>query len=292
MILPIENILIPLNEGFSRKIFPIELWNKIANGKQHFSVLFVKRSTGELRNITHATMNVSAMISRRKTNGGNARFNHSEHDLLFIRDNSQLDSNGVQGVPRSIPLENIIQIKCGDIYDFKKINNITYYFPNFKNSSLDNENDRNIIIVEGMKNNELKNKVRFIVERAVRKNIREDNNGVDISFIDKYIKRFFVIQQKYNNFFNSGNYSYVIFYNIMLEFSDLKREFEIYKNKLLNHIYNQQDSNYYNDLDRNNEAENKIGDITKDVEMMSDTIEQASSALKLLGDVPYTINIF
>ena len=146
MILPTSNIL-SLNEAFSRKIFPEQLWNKIANGKQHFSVLFVKRTTGELRNITHATMNVQKMLDRNPNSQGRS-IKMSDFDLLFIRDNSQYDLNGIQGAPRSGPLENIIQIKCGEMYDFKKVNNIPYFFPKFKNATLAKSDSDNIIMVE------------------------------------------------------------------------------------------------------------------------------------------------
>jgi len=142
-----NNDILPLTEAFSRHIFPVELWNKIANGKQHFSVLFVKRTTGELRNITHATMNVDTMLKRSQSN--NSRdVKMSDLDLLFIRDNSQYDVNGIQGAARSIPIENIIQIKCGQIYDFKKTNNIPYFYPKFKNATLAKSDSDNIILVE------------------------------------------------------------------------------------------------------------------------------------------------
>jgi len=145
MILATSNIL--LTEAFSKQIIPVELWNKIANGKQHFSVLFVKRTTDELRNITHATMNVDMMLKRTQSRGGK-KYDLSDQDLLFIRDDSQLDNNGIQGAARSIPIENIIQIKCGQIYDFKKVNNIPYFYPEFKNSTLAKSDTDNIILVE------------------------------------------------------------------------------------------------------------------------------------------------
>ena len=118
------------------------------------------------------------------------------------------------------------------------------------------------------------------------------NENVDISFIDVYKKRFKLIQQKYNNFFNGCDYSYALFYNIMVEFDETKRDFEITKNNVLSKIYKQDEDSYYRDIENNNSTENSINEIDRDVNQLNDLFEQASNALKSLDETPYTINIF
>ena len=291
MILPTSDIL-SLNEAFSRRIFPQELWNKIANGKQHFSVLFVKRTTGELRNITHATMNVQKMLDRNPNSQGRS-IKMSDFDLLFIRDNSQYDANGIQGVPRSIPLENIIQIKCGKIYDFKKVNNIPYFFPKFKNATLAKSDSDNIILVEEKTMKKLNNdNLKMVVENVVKKLLREASGQLDTSFLQEYENYFQQLQFKYNQFFKQNHYSYAEFYNIMQVCDELTKKFTMLKNQTLGtiydlpeHIYDQND-NYYLEI------ENKIGEINKRIDLFNSEIEKATNALKQLDDVEYTLNIF
>jgi len=65
-----------------------------------------------------------------------------------------------------------------------------------------------------------------LVENVLVNVLKED---VVVYFLDKYKKRFQIIQQKYNNFFANGDYSYALFYNIMVEFNEAKRDFEITK---------------------------------------------------------------
>lgn len=134
-----------------------------------------------------------------------------------------------------------------------------------------------------------KSNIKMIVENVVKTLL---NENIDMGFIEQYKKRFNMVQQKYNNFFNSNNYSYALFYNIMLEFDELKNEFELKKRMVLNQIYKQTDGDYYKNLENNNYNENSITEMERDVEQMSNTIEQASNALMQLDEVPYTINIF
>ena len=110
-------------------------------------------------------MNVDMMLKRNQSRGGK-KYDLSDQDLLFIRDDSQLDNNGIQGAARSIPIENIIQIKCGQIYDFKKVNNIPYFYPEFKNSTLAKSDTEKVIIVENING---KNKSTSLNENNVEK---------------------------------------------------------------------------------------------------------------------------
>ena len=279
-----------LNEAFSRQIIPPELWQKIKTGNQIFSVIFVKRTDGLLRPMNNATFNVNKMLERNPNSGGKSH-KMDEYDLFFVRDGEQPDRNGVYGAPRSIPLENIIQIKCGKIYDFKKVNNIAKRFPQYKDATLAKSKDDNIIMVEN-KIKQMKSKdIKLIVENIFNGILKEQAVKIKTEFIQEYSNKFRELQDRYNKFWDDGSLSYVLFYSLM---QDTEKYTDMYDSKwrsVVGEIDTVKDR-YYDDMEYYQEIERAATSLSDKISSFSQQVEQAARALKEIDDVEYTINLF
>lgn len=69
-----------------------------------FTVVFTKRSTGELRTM-HATLNYKGALK-----GGTAKYDHKAKSLLVVRDMDATRANGNEDAIRSIPWDAVHQI--------------------------------------------------------------------------------------------------------------------------------------------------------------------------------------
>lgn len=79
-----------------------------------FHVSFVKRTTGEVREIT-ARLNVKSHLK-----GGELPYDAKTNNLITVFDVNAPTKNGGKGDYRSIPVENIISMKVSGVtYEFK-----------------------------------------------------------------------------------------------------------------------------------------------------------------------------
>lgn len=79
-----------------------------------FTVVFVKRTTGDVRTM-HATLNYKNALK-----GGDSAYDHKEKGLLVVRDMDATRANGNVDAIRSIPWGNVTQIHAhGNVYHVK-----------------------------------------------------------------------------------------------------------------------------------------------------------------------------
>ena len=76
-----------------------------------FTVVFTKRTTGELRTM-HATLNYKGALK-----GGDSAYDHASKKLLVVRDMDATRANGNVDAIRSIPWDAVHQINAnGNVY--------------------------------------------------------------------------------------------------------------------------------------------------------------------------------
>ena len=134
--------------------------------------------------------------------------------------------------------------------------------------------------------------IKTLVENIVRGVLKEDSPKINTAFVQQYDRVFINIQNKYNQFFNSESLSYPNFYNIMVETDEANRNFELIKNKTLNSIWDLPEYAYDQNDEYFRQTENTISEFSKKVELFTNEVEKAGSALKNLDDIDYTITLF
>lgn len=135
--------------------------------------------------------------------------------------------------------------------------------------------------------------IKTLIEHVVKIMLKENSNLP--SLIEEYSSKFKFVQNQYNSFWDSGEITYAKFYNIQLTADQFKNEYEVKSNKILSLISDKSsttEDEYYNNLEKYQDIENNINDLSKKIEFFTNEINTTAEVLKQYDDIEYKLNIF